>query len=581
MLSKVRIRGLGVIDDAELDLAPGLNVITGETGAGKTMVVSGVGLLLGARADSALVRPGASGAVVEGEVDVAATHPAARRAASAGGEVSDGLVLVRTVGADGRSRAHVGGRAAPVAVLAEIGELLVAVHGQADQWRLRRPEEHRMLLDGFGGARLLAARTAYQEAHQAWVTTRSRLAELRHGDADRIRRREMLRTALAEVEAVGLQPGEEDQLLVEEQRLAHAEDLRTAAETAHAALAGTDDPAQTADPVTALIARATHALGQVSEHDPTLAALRAGLADLGYLAADIAGDLASYATGVEVDPVRLAWVQERRAQLGPLLRRYGPTSQEVLDWAAAATQEMLLLDDSHETISSLQARETDLRQRVGSLGSQLSGLRAEVGQTLSEQVAEELAHLAMGQARVHVRIGHRPSAEGVPLPDAPDAPVTAWNHGLDEVELQLAANPGAALRSVTKGASGGELSRVMLALEVVCARGEVPTYVFDEVDAGVAGAAALDLGARLARLGEQAQVIVVTHLGQVAAFADRHLVVHKSSQGQVTASGVHQVVGDARVGEIARMLGGVADSEAALRHARELLEEHAPQRVAR
>lgn len=438
-----------------------------------------------------------------------------------------------------------------------------------------------MLLDAFGGARLLAARAAYQEAHQAWVETQRRLAELRHGDADRTRRREMLRTALGEIEAVGLQPGEEDQLLLDEQRLAHAEGLRTAAETAHAALAGTDDPAQTADPVMALIARATHALGQASDHDPTLAALRARLADLGYLAADIAGDLASYAAGAEVDPARLAWVQDRRAQVGSLLRRYGPTSQEVIDWAAASAEEMLLLDDSQETIASLQVREADLRQRVGTLGTQLSSLRAQAGRTLSQQVAKELAHLAMGQARVDVVIGHRPNPDGVPVAGKPDAPVTAWSHGLDEVELHLAANPGAALRPVTKAASGGELSRVMLALEVVCARGEVPTYVFDEVDAGVAGAAALDLGARLARLADQAQVIVVTHLGQVAAFADRHLVVHKSSQGQVTASGVHLVVGDARVAEIARMLGGVATSEAALRHARELLEEHAPQRIAR
>lgn len=577
MLNRIRIQRLGVIDDAELELSPGLNVITGETGAGKTMVVSGLGLLFGARADTGMVRAGASSAVVEGEVDVLEDHPAAQRVAAAGGEVSDGLVLVRTVNAEGRSRAHVGGRTAPVGVLGEVGQHLVAVHGQADQWRLRSPEEHRVMLDAFGAGQVAAASQAYAAAHREWTEVRAELARLGTASAERTLRVDLLRTALEEIEAVDPQPGEEDDLRSEEQRLAHAEGLRQGAEVAHAALSGSEDTAEQGPGVAELLASAAQSLALVSEHDPALAELRSRLDEVSYLAADLGSDLASYASGVDIDPARLGWVQDRRAVLGTLLRKYGQTSAEVLAWAAQASQELLDLDSSDDRIAELTEQEARLRSQLVSTGTDLTAARSAAATRLGEQVSAELAHLAMGGAQVQVAVRHRIEDDGLELPDGQRVRVAA--HGLDEVEILLAANAGAPPRAVTRAASGGELSRVMLALEVVSAQGDVPTYVFDEVDAGVGGAAALDLGARLARLAKHAQVIVVTHLGQVAAFADSHHVVHKSSDGAITASDVRRVDGAERVAEIARMLGGVTDSAAALEHARELLEEHAPGRL--
>ncbi|ANS77561.1 DNA repair protein RecN [Serinicoccus hydrothermalis] len=605
-LRRIRIQQLGVIEEAELDLAPGLNVITGETGAGKTMVVSGLGLLLGERADAGLVRAGAARAVVEGEVDVPEDHPAARRVTEAGGDAADGLILVRSVAAEGRSRASVGGRSAPVSVLTEVGEHLVAVHGQADQWRLRSADQHRVLLDAAGGPGLAGAAQRYAAAWDNWQESRRRLHELGRTSTERSLRVGALRRALEEIEQVDPRPGEEDALRLEADRLTHAEDLRRAAQEAHEALAGADpaSAATEAPSVASLLATATDALTPAAGHDEELAALLARVRELAYLATDLAPDLAAYASGVEVDPERLDAVHARRAELTGLLRRYGTSAEEVLRFAQQAAAELDEIDVSDDDLAELRARSEHLRGEVARAGQELSTLRAETARRVGEAVTEELAHLAMGSATVVVDVAHRAAGHeaghkdrdgGSDGEDAADdgtadpatasggeasgstvelvdgARVRAWRHGLDVVEIRLAANPGAPARSVTRAASGGELSRVMLALELVCGAGAAPTYVFDEVDAGVGGAAALDLGARLARLARQAQVVVVTHLGQVAAYADQHLVVRKSTDGQVTSSGVVVVDGPEREAELARMLGGVADSGAALEHARELL----------
>ncbi|WP_134773536.1 DNA repair protein RecN [Ornithinimicrobium flavum] len=578
-LRRIRIQGLGVIDDAELDLSDGLNVITGETGAGKTMVVSGLGLLLGDRADAGLVRAGSGRAVVEGEVDVPADHPASLRVAEAGGDVDDGLILVRTVAAEGRSRASVGGRSAPVSVLTDVGRHLVAVHGQADQWRLRDAEQHRVLLDAAGGEEVADALAAYQQVWARWQGARERLEGLTRSSAERSVRVAALRTALEEIEAVAPVEGEEDELRAEAVRLSHAEELRAGAQTAHDALAGDDLDDQPS--VSGLLAAAMAGLGPAAEHDPELAGLRTRTEELAYLTSDLASDLASYAGGVEVDPARLETVQTRRAALGGLLRRYGPGTADVLHFAEEAAGELAGIDLSDEQLEDLRTEVAELRRAVGRAGAALTAARSRVGQRVGARVSEELAHLAMGSATVTVDVSPRLAPDEEPGVEATSGTVPLEggrlarpaSHGLDLVEIRLAANPGAPARSVTRAASGGELSRVMLALELVCGAGtgSVPTYVFDEVDAGVGGAAALDLGARLARLARHSQVVVVTHLGQVAAHADRHLVVRKSTDGQVTRSGVVAVEGSEREAELARMLGGVAESDAAREHARELL----------
>ena len=569
MLQELRIQRLGVIDDAVLDLHPGLNVVTGETGAGKIMVVTGLGLLLGARSDAGLVRSGEANAVVEGLVDVPVDHPAGVRAAEAGADVSDGLVLVRSVSAEGRSRAHVGGRSAPVGVLAEVGEHLVAVHGQADQWRLRQSDQHRAVLDTFGGAAVREAAQAYTTVYDEHEAAVRELAELRQQGRERAQEIEVLEHGLAQLEQLDPQPGEDADLRVEDERLSHAEGLRTASAQALVHLAGDEEYA--AEPVPnamAVVAAARQALAGEVEHDPALRELDRRLAEVGYLVGDLAADLSSYVTDVDVDPGRLAFVQQRRADLTALTRKYGDTIDDVLEWGRAAAKRLDTLLGSDSRIEELEQLVGELAARRDTAAAALTAARTEAAAALAEAVTAELAHLAMGSATIEVRVSPRAAGPA--------------RHGADDVEVMLAANPGAPARTVAKAASGGELSRVMLALEVVTGASggvDVPTFVFDEVDAGVGGAAALDVGARLAALARHAQVVVVTHLPQVAAYADRHLVVRKANDGHITSSGVHAVEGEERLRELARMMAGV-DTGTSLEHARELVEQTTLRRAA-
>jgi DNA repair protein RecN (Recombination protein N) len=567
VLQELRIQRLGVIDDAILELHPGLNVVSGETGAGKTMVVTGLGLLLGARADAGLVRAGAESAVVEGLVAVPSDHAAALRAAEAGADTTDGLVLVRTLSAEGRSRAHVGGRSAPVGVLGEIGEHLVAVHGQADQWRLRQPDQHRTMLDQFGGEPVAAALRAYTAAFDAHAAALAELTSLRAQARERAREIEVLQHGLTTLEQVDPQPGEDADLRVEDERLSHAEGLRGAAQAAHASLAGLEEYAgEPAPSAMDTIATARQALAAEADHDPRLKELDRRLAEVGYLVADLAADLSSYLTDVEVDPARLVFVQQRRADLTALTRKYGETIDEVLQWGRQSAMRLDVLLGSDTRIEELEHEVGRLEGELGAAAATLTGARTTAAAELAIRTTAELAHLAMGQAVVTVVVSERGELS---------------RHGADTVEILLAANPGSPARSVAKAASGGELSRVMLALEVVsgaAGAADVPTFVFDEVDSGVGGAAALDVGARLAALAEHAQVVVVTHLAQVAAYADRHHVVRKASDGHITSSGVHPVDGEERLRELARMMAGV-DSDSSLDHARELVAEAAARRV--
>ncbi len=578
MLREIRIQNLGVIDDAVLELSAGLNVVTGETGAGKTMVVSGLGLLLGARADAALVRTGAKTAVVEGVVEVGSEHLASLRVIEAGGDVQDGLILVRTVSAGGRSKAHVCGRTVPVSVLGELGELLVAVHGQSDQWRLRQPEQHRVVLDRFAGGSVSEPLDRYVALYDDFHQVGAELLYLRGLARDRAREIDVLRTGLEEIEAVDPLPGEDLELRAEDGRLEHSDGLRASAGQAHALLTGDPEsvysgaggPDGPNSDVAGQLGSARAALAPMTGHDQALAELDRRLQELGYLAADLGTDLAAYLSGVDVDPARLAWVQNRRADLARLQRKYGDTADDILLWAKESAARLTELEGADDRADDLEVRLDALRGELSNSAGELSEARQLAATDLGTRVTTELSHLAMGKAVVQVALGRRHDPEGLSMGEG-DQPVRFSRHGVDDVEILLAANPGAPARSVAKGASGGELSRVMLALEVVTGSGDVPTFVFDEVDAGVGGKAALHVGARLAALATSAQVIVVTHLAQVAAYADRHLVVRRTDDGHITASGVVAVSGQERLRELARMMAGVEDSEVAIEHARELL----------
>jgi DNA repair protein RecN (Recombination protein N) len=607
MLEEVRITGLGVIDDAVLELSPGFTVVTGETGAGKTMVVTGLGLLFGGRADPARVRPGAPRALVEGRLRIDPDGNVARQVDEAGGELDDdgrALVISRSVSAEGRSRAHAGGRSVPVSLLTYLADDLVAVHGQADQQQLLRPGRQREALDSYAGPDLAAVLAEYQRAYARHRDVSAEVAELTRMARERTAEAGDLRQALAEIEALDPVAGEDAELLAEEERLGNAEALRSAATDAHEALLG--DPSRgaydTPDAVT-LLGGARQALEAVRQHDAALATLADRLSEAAYLLSDVAAELASYTESLDADPARLAAVQERRAALARLVRAYGsraaadiaragvagpaertepaagagsaaaPAAGDaavaggdgagpgelavILAWTKYAAVRLSELEGDDEHIAELSREETELADRVAELAGELTTLRSEAAERFARAVTAELAALAMPHARLTVAV--RPT--DVPGP-----------HGSDDVEIRLAAHPGAPPLPLHKGASGGELSRVMLAIEVVFAGADpVPTFVFDEVDAGVGGKAAVEIGRRLARLARLAQVIVVTHLPQVAAFADNHLVVMKADDGLVTSSGVVRLDQAARVRELSRMLAGLEDSEFGQAHAGELL----------
>ncbi|MFF7332033.1 DNA repair protein RecN [Streptomyces sp. NPDC008150] len=569
VLEEMRIRSLGVIDDAVVELSPGFTAVTGETGAGKTMVVTSLGLLLGGRADPALVRIGARNAVVEGRITVREGGTAVVRAEEAGAELDDGALLIsRTVSAEGRSRAHLGGRSVPVGLLAELADELVAVHGQTDQQGLLKLSRQRQALDRYAGDTVAGPLAKYAEAYRRLRAVVAELAEITTRARERAQEADMLRYGLDEIAAVEPRAGEDVELAAEAERLGHAEALASAATVAHAALAGNPEDPEGID-ATTLVAGAQRALDAVRSHDPALNALADRIGEVGILLGDAAGELAGYADDLDADPLRLAAVEERRAALTALTRKYGQDVGEVLDWAERGAARLAELDGDDEHIDDLTAERDGLRAELGGLAQALSDARTEAADRFAAAVTAELASLAMPHARVTFAVRQTEDPEGV---EVGGRTVAYGPSGADEVELLLAPHPGAPARPIAKGASGGELSRVMLAVEVVFAGTDpVPTYLFDEVDAGVGGKAAVEIGRRLARLAKSAQVVVVTHLPQVAAFADRQLLVEKTNDGTVTRSGVKVLEGEDRIRELSRMLAGQEDSETARAHAEELL----------
>jgi DNA repair protein RecN (Recombination protein N) len=571
MLEELRIRDLGVITDATLPLGPGLSVVTGETGAGKTMVVTAVGLLLGARSDAGAVRSGAKSASAEAVLKLDAGHAAVARSREAGAEVEefDGgaeLLLARSVGADGRSRAYLGGRAAPVGVLAEIGETLVVVHGQSDQIRLKSPVAQRGALDKFAGESLAGTLAGYQDLYAHWHASQGELDSLRSAARERLREAESLQVALAEIDAVDPQPGEDDALKAEAVKLANVEELRIAASTAHQALIA-EDFGEEAD-ATTLVDAAKRTLEHVAEHDEELGSAAARLAEVGFLLNDIATELASYQASLDTEgPERLAEIEDRRAALAKLVRKYAPSIDEVLVWAEEARTRYEELQDDSTRIEALDADVTRTEAELRKQAAAISKIRKKAAKDLSARVSAELKALAMADATLVINV---------------DAGEQLGPFGADDIAFLLQPHSGAPARPLGKGASGGELSRVMLAIEVVLAAVDpVPTFVFDEVDAGVGGRAAVEIGRRLAMLARHVQVLVVTHLPQVAAFADQHIRVTKTSvrgadgatASGFTSSDVQLLDPDERVRELARMLAGQEDSESAQAHAQELLDD--------
>ena len=568
MLTELRISGLGVIDEAVADFSPGLSVLTGETGAGKTMVVTGLRLLAGGRADPARVRRGADKALVEGRFDLTAAatiDDADRREldelledADSESDEDGSVIAVRRVGADGRSRARLGGRSVPAGTLARFCAPLLAVHGQNDQLRLLRADHQREAVDTHGGDAARSALDAYRETFRRWREARASLAERTGRARELAREADLLRMGLDEIDSLAPVPGEEAELDALIRRLSDSEELREIAGAAHEVLSG---EGESTEPVVGVLDQLRQRLSGAGDPalDPIATSVGQAVAALG----DAATELGLYLADLPVDAADLDSALERRHDLRALTRKYGTDVDDVIAWAEKARVRLTEVDTSDSAVAELEATVATLERELCEQGEALTEVRRAAGADLAERVSAELAELSMGGARLAVRI--TPSGDGLD---------GATESGLDDVALELDGPSGPV--PLGKGASGGELSRVMLALEVVLAeRSGGGTLVFDEVDAGVGGRAALSIGKRLARLARTHQVIAVTHLAQVAAYADTHLVVHKAADvdgGDTVVSGVRAVADTDRVTELARMLAGMEDTDTGLAHARELLD---------
>jgi len=570
MIETISIENLGVIAQAELPLGPGLTALTGETGAGKTMVLTSLKLLLGSKADPAIVRAGTQRCVVEGAFALEEDAKCIQIAQEAGCEIEDDLLLAsRVVPATGRSRAHLGGRAVPASVLGQVGSRLVSIHGQADQLRLRTAAAQRRALDAVGGSEHEQLCRQYSSCYRAWNQARQDLETWREQALAREGEIAGLRHALEQLEALDPKPGEDQALAEEASRLENLDLLRSGAAQAANAISGdelNDDVAN----VIALVSVARRALENAADHDPRLAALMPRLNEVAALTSDLAMELTDYLADLDADPDRLAWVHERREQLRRGCLEIGGLGQvfanvdELLAFGQQAAARLAQLDGPLDRETELAAEVERTGKELKTVAKHLSQARTKLAKLLSQQVSAELEGLMMRGAKLQVRLN--PLEQPGPT-------------GMEEVELLLRAHPGAAALPLEKGASGGELSRIMLALEVVLAQHTATkrhTFVFDEIDAGVGGRAAVEIGRRLAALARHHQVIVVTHLAQVAAWAQTQLVVVKQvgqASNEATTTAVETVEGPERVRELARMLSGQSDSQTALRHAEELLEQ--------
>jgi DNA repair protein RecN (Recombination protein N) len=556
VLHELRIENLLLIERAELRLEPGLNAITGETGAGKTVLAHSLDLLLGGRARPQIVRPGASEAYVEGVFEVPEgllDDPELAEIRDRLPENPTELSLGRRIGASGRTSAFIAGRSASAAELGQVGSRLLSFYGQHEHRRLTLASAQLEVLDTFAGAEHLAIRESYEKAHREVLSLERELAELREREGARERDLDLLRFELAEIDAAGLDPDELSELGAERDRLRHAGRLRDGAGGALAAIA---DPDGDGADAAAALGLAESALAGAGGVDADLDSLGERIAALSLEAGDVAAELRSYLDALEADPARLEAVEERLAEADRLERKHGGTLEAVLAHAERCRAEIERLANAKELAAELETRIEPARGERAALAAKLTAGRKRAGKTLAKQVETALAELAMEGASLEVRLETHPDGLGAA--------------GAERVELLLATNPGMPVSPLRDAASGGELSRVMLALGGLGSAGE-RTTVFDEIDAGVGGTTARAVGERLRALGKRGQVICITHLPQVASLASAHFRIDKRIEDGATLAAVERVEGDGLVAEICRMLGADAGDEAAERHARELL----------
>ena len=577
MLSEIRIESLGAIKTATAEFDRGLTVLTGETGTGKTMVVTGLHLLGGARADATRIRSGADRAVVEGRFttselgsDVSARVDEVLDASGAERDEDGSVIAARSVSRGGPSRAYLGGRSVPAKSLSTFTTELLTLHGQNDQLRLMRADEQRAALDRFADVGRLLER--YRTVRESWLSARRDLADRTQRARELAQEADRLKFGLGEIDALDPQPGEDDALVEDIKRLSELDALREAAQTARMLLSGALDDAVAGEPASAAdgVGQAKAALEGTD--DTALRALGERLAEAVALIGDVSTELGDYLTELPSDASTLETKLARQSELRQLTRKYAADIDGVLSWARESRERLAQLDVSEETLAGLERDVADLERQLAAAATELTKARTKAAKGLAKAVTAELSGLAMADAVFTVAVSPLTvrGDDSAPMLLPSGATVHAGSHGVDAVDFGFSAHRGTDVLPLNKSASGGELSRVMLALEVVLAASdEGTTMVFDEVDAGVGGRAAVQIGRRLARLARSHQVIVVTHLPQVAAYADCHLVV--DGGGRDKASGVRRLDDDERVAELARMLAGLGESDSGRAHARELL----------
>lgn len=562
MLAEISISNLGVIRHASAELSPGLTVLTGETGAGKTMVVTGLRLLTGGRADASRVRSGSDGAVVEGAFGTQALSEEARNAVSeiasgAGADADENgeYVVSRSVKATGRSSAHLGGRKVPAATLGDLAGHLLTIHGQNDQLRLMAPEQQLAALDRYDPA-IRARLDAYRDAYTAWRAASKDLKDRTEKRLELAQEVDRLQFAIEEIDAVAPQAGEDDELVATINRLQDVDALREAAETALVAIDGADAVGGVGgeeEPASDLVGRAQAALEGASDQE--LRDLGARLGDVAGVLSDVSAELGSYMGSLPSDPEELERLLQRQQEIKALTRKYAPDAAGVVAWREKAGARLARIDTSEGAVEKLKAKVAELERGMKQRAGALTKARVKAAAELGAAVTEELHGLAMPKAQLTVEVAEAPYGRD----------------GADAVEILLAPNASLDPKPLATSASGGELSRVMLALEVILSESSSgATLVFDEVDAGVGGRAAVEIGRRLARLARGNQVIVVTHLPQVAAYADTHLHVSKDVGDEAVTSGVAVLDNEARIEELARMMAGMDDSDTGRAHAAEL-----------
>jgi DNA repair protein RecN (Recombination protein N) len=556
VLRELRIENLLLIEKAELRLGGGLNAITGETGAGKTVLAHSLDLLMGGKARPQIVRPGAEEAWVEGVFDLPADlleEPELSEVAERLPDEAEEIVLGRRVSASGRTAAFLAGRSASAAELKLLGGRLLAFYGQHEHRKLTISSAQMEVLDGFAGTEHLELRRRYRESHRECVRLAAQLAELRERDGSRERDLDLYRYELAEIEEVAPDPGEEAELAAERQRLRHAEGLREAAAGARVATSGAEEDGGAAG----ALEQAEGLLQGAEGLDPELDAIGERLAALAVELGDVAGELRGYLEGIDADPARLATLEERLEAVERLKRKHGGSVESVLSHAEHCRAEIARLGDAEERSAEAEAALAEAEASRSKLGKRLSKGRAAAAAPLQDEVAAELERLAMPGAALEVALEANPDGFGP--------------NGAESVELRLSPNPGLEAAPLRDAASGGELSRVMLALTGLGAGSGAGTLVFDEIDAGVGGKTARVVGERLRALGEARQVLCITHLPQVASLAPTHFRIEKDLGAEPARASVQRLDGDGVVAEIRRMLGGEKSDEAATRHAQELL----------